>query len=809
MPNFYTYTSSYNKENGHEEQVPCTVTVIFCDRDSIEKANLQSEIKRFYESNYQTDQIFVIGGQYIEGALQKLFVHDQLETFKDIPKLQREHLADSLFLFTFDKDGKLESSNKPGVIGKEVTDFIIQEGLINIFKIRGGLIEAKGSAHHFVFPSGKHCNKFLRTGNVLLHSCEIYFIAFTLLSRYKEEFHREVYCDTSSINTLAFALLELKRKLVDYDLRIIPVESFSSYSGIFSKSTRFFENSLILISSSTSGNILEKITKHHGNIEIENVIILYFLGSKTDYIKNKSNIICNLTKSISNPKGLQYYDTYTERDCFYCKSGSYAVEVKGDVFLLEKPKINRIILKLTDAPKRLSVFLQQFKSSEITNNNVFKVNYKETPELGNKYEVYLDMHHVLCKIEEANNNQYKNYKNRLFNYINQYIPSNAKYFITLPDEGSVKLAEIIINRIKSNYAAGKLPEVVKFDNVSEKIKDVTAEGAVVIIGSCIANGKNLLYLSRTLRPFDKLRLVYFIGLTRPINEEYLNSLKINLKQGTYGKESNTFVEVENFYCNKDSRDTSWLKEKDFIRDLIDTIEDQGFPSVISYLNTRINIIDNSLSKRIKGLANSLFYPNTKEEELALRKGFAFFNFSDYTTDVSQADVYFAISSVINQLRNCQNYEHCLRQTEFVRNIIDPNNFNRYNDGIIQACILRSAYASELSYHIDEELSNDMKSILAKIIEQHQTSQGEGLIEFLYAISIGKLTLKKEHFLELSIKLNSITDNELVNAFHYHIKKNIIYDKPTLYEQIESLQKEVAELKAANGFKPREPVESKS
>lgn len=800
MPNFYIYTSKYYKENGHDEKMPCSVTVIFCDRDSIEKASLQSEIKKFYESNYQTDEICVIGGEYSDALLTKLFITDQLDTFKDIPKIQRGHLKESLYLFTFDKDGNLDCSNSPGVITKETTDLIINDGLVHIFKERGGLIEAKGDAHHFVFPSGKHCNKFLRTGNILLHSSEMYFIAFTLLSKYKEEQHRQIYCDTSSINTLAFALLELKRKLVGGGFRIIPVESFSSYKGIFSKSIRFFENSLILISSSTSGNIIEKITKHHTNIDIANLVVLYFLGSNSDYLKNKANILCNLTKSSTNPLGLQYYDTYSDRDCVYCKKGSYAVEVKGDVFLLEKPKINRITIKVTDAPKKLSAFVRQFKSTNINENNVLKTNYKETRITSSKYEVYFDMHHVLCKIEDPKNKLYKDYKQRLFNFINQYIPSNTKYFITLPDEGSIKLAEIITNHIKSNYADGKLPETVKFDDVAEKIKDVTTEGAVVILGSCISNGKNLLYLSRTLRPFDKLRLVYFIGLARTNTEEYLNSLKTNLKQGAYGKESNSFVEVENLFCNKDSKGTSWLKEKDFIADLLDTIEEEKLPVATAFFKDRIELIDESVSTRQKGLANSLFYPNTQAIALELRKGFAFFNFPDYTDDVSQADIYFTINTVITNLRNCDDYEHCLRQTEFVRNIIDPHNFNRYNDGIIQACILRSAYPSELSYHIDEELSSDMKAILEKIIEQHKTPQGEGLLEFLYAVSTEKLTLKKEHLFELSTKLDSITDNELVKALNFHIKKNILDDKPTLQEQIEVLRKEIEDLKAAYEIK---------
>jgi len=87
MPNFFIYPSSYNKENEQGELVPCAVTVIFCDRDTIEVGNLQNEIKRFYEENYQTEEIFVIGGQYCKSLLHDVFIIGQSTTFKEIPKL--------------------------------------------------------------------------------------------------------------------------------------------------------------------------------------------------------------------------------------------------------------------------------------------------------------------------------------------------------------------------------------------------------------------------------------------------------------------------------------------------------------------------------------------------------------------------------------------------------------------------------------------------------------------------------------------------------------------------------------------------
>lgn len=316
----------------------------------------------------------------------------------------------------------------------------------------------------------------------------------------------------------------------------------------------------------------------------------------------------------------------------------------------------------------------------------------------------------------------------------------------------------------------------------------------MIIGSCISNGKNLLYLSRTLRPFEKLRLVYFIGLTRSENLDYLNFLKSNLKQGLYGKETNSFIEVENFFMTKDSKNTSWVNEKDFLADVTYFIEDKNMPMAKRFFSTRIELINNSQGTLEKGLANNLFYPNTSDEQLFLRKGFAFFNFPNYVSDVSQADVYFTISSVLNNLRNVDDHTHCLKQSEYVRNVIDPGNFNRFNDGIIQASILRSAKASELSYNIDENLSSKMKSILDKIIDEHRSPQGEALLEFLYALATKKLILKKEHLFELTKKLDEIRNVPLIETFNFVIKNYVLVNRVSLLDQIDSLQKENRRLK---------------
>ena len=771
MNNFYIYKFDYKVKSKIE-----SATVIFCDRDEINEDVLRSEIKRFYEANYQTDKIFILGPDYLELKLTDIFITNFNTTFKGIPKRQETSLIEGLNIVCYDKIGNIVNTTG---LPKEFLSKFLNEGLQQIFIKRGGLVTAEGS-HHFVFPSRKHCDRFLRTGNVLLYSSEIYFIAYALLKHYDEARHAQIYCDTSSINSLAFDLVELIYLILPSDNQNqIPIESFSSYDGLYKNPVPYTTNALLLISASTSANILSYILDRHSMIDRDNILILFFLGEENKFANIKDQVICNLTQSDHNLNGVPLYDTYKDGDCELCREGSYPVEVSGDVFLLEKPHVNKILLGTKDPENNLSEFVYQFKS--LTNaDNVFKVNYKESTSF--KYEIYIDFYEILKGLKS--HKRYDNYKIKLHSYINQYIPSNTRYIITLNDKASEDLGNYVLDYIKDNYAVGKAPIVVRQDYMVKTIVE-TEEGSIVIVGSCISNGKNLLYISRALRKFPKLKIIYFIGISRTKNAKYLAQLKSNLKQGTYGLETNSFIEVETIYCNNDSKDTSWLIELSFLSKFIDHLKDLNNPPqlTLEHLEGRKLIIQQSMGDSNRGLANKLFYPrsiNGTFEELKLQKNFAFFNFTDYVDDVTQADVYFTISNIINTLRNNdlklgkdKKPIKSLRQSAFVRNLIDPANFDRFNDGIIQASILRSACAEELSYHIDSELSQIMFGTLQTLIKYHEQDQGEALLEFLYAIAIKKLSLKLTYITEMLILIRANCKEEILLVFGDYIEYKLI------------------------------------
>ncbi|HEY9048126.1 MAG TPA: hypothetical protein VIN08_19600 [Ohtaekwangia sp.] len=775
MNNHYIYKFTYiEKEQGVEKVV--SATVIFCDRDEINPITLSVAIKTFYEQNSQTDKVFVIARNSLELELKKIFVENLDKTFKGIPKRQETHLLDNLYLLVFNQKGNIELvHSKPKKIPNGFQKNYLNEGLQNIFIKRGGLVSSSGSSHHYVFPSGKHCDKFLRTGNVLLVSSEIYFIAYALLRHFEYNQHSQIYCDTSSINSIAFALADLVNRFQDEKTRRqIPIESFSSYEGLYKNEISYKNNALLLISASTSANIVSYILDNHKEIDRSNIIVLYYLGEVRNYSNIKDKVICNLTQSKNNLNGIQFYQTFKSENCEFCQKGSFPVEVKGDSFLLEQPKINRILLGVKDPEKYLSKFVEQFKSKK-RKNTVLKAHYKEKNT--NKYEVYIDYYELLDGVRKS---RYSDYRNKLNAYVNQYVPSTTKYIVHLEDNSSEELADYIIDKIGNNYLTRKKPTKLSQDNLGKIPKE--SEGAILVVGSCISNGKNLLYISRALRNYGNFRVVYFIGITRTKNKEYLDSLKKNLKQGTYGAESSSFIEVESIFCENNSKNSSWLKEIEFIKEFIDFLADH-MPSASRetqrFLKQRKAVLELGAGDKNRGLSQELFYPRVlddKYHQLEIRKNFAFFDFDDYVEDVTQSDIYFTISNIINGLRNTDRSDRNLKQTVYVRNIIEPGNFNRFNDGIIQASILRASKAEELIYSINPDLSSEMYGVLETIIKYYEEEQGEALLEFLYAIAIKKLSLKKGDLLKVLNLLDEKCKGEMFTCFSNFIRQNVFKGK---------------------------------
>ncbi|WP_126970227.1 hypothetical protein [Gynurincola endophyticus] len=752
----------YQYEDVISSKVNLKVTVLFVHQTKIGSLNaLAQELNSFFQEHSITDKLVVLVPEYLDVTSLEFFISGRDITFQRVPGKSADYFDKCLMIYQYDAEGNftLFQGDKPENESKFIAH-LLRCGSTVIFKNNGGLVESTPD-HHFVFPSNKHCSKFIRTGNVLINQSEIFFLAVQLLKHTKDR--NIIYCDTSSINVLPYSVFELRRRFKqDFDCPV--VYSFESYD-VFEKSKDSFPpESLILISSSTSGNIIDRILKEK-RAEKEQIQVIYFLGSNDKFLNHGANIICNLTKDKYFLLGEEEFKTYNTSDnpvCTLCLNHSRPINILGDVFLTVQPKIERHLLTIKPEyfAKSIGIFAEHYKSG-LPNEGVIKVYYKDNvPDIN--YEVYFDIVYLL-----KNLTKFKRFNEALNRHIDKYIPANTKYLLHLPDIGSEELAKHILTKIPSSIK----PELIKLDtNFTSKIKE--ASGTVVIVASCITTGKKLLQISRLMRKMEKLNLVYFVGIYRPVNEKFSTDLINDLKKGKDKSDERPFVAVETVYCSIQQTETSWELEKVFLEEFIGSIDEDKEPEIYNYINARLAIlIDN---KRLRGFSDGVFLKTVKGEDLKLRKNFAFWTSFDYKeNEIAQSEVYFTISTIISNLEQKQiNLHPSLKQTNYVRNMLSPRNFHRFNDGIIQASLLRSGKTEYFAYDLDSELSLQMKEFLLSIIDKYNSADGEALIEFLLAIGIKRLKMRKEDLQEVLNKAIGCSDT-IMSRFSKYIHQKTL------------------------------------
>ncbi len=736
------------------------VTVLFVHQTKIGSQNeLAQELNNFFQEYSITDKLVVLVPKYLDASSLEFFKSGREITFQRVPGKSADYFDKCLMIYEYDSDGRftLIEGKKPKHESKFISH-LLRSGSTVIFKNNGGLVESTPD-HHFVFPSNKHCSKFIRTGNVLINQSEIFFLAVQLLKHTKDR--NIIYCDTSSINVLPYSVFELRRRFkIEFDCPI--VHSFESYD-VFEKSTDSFSpESLVLISSSTSGNIIDRLLKEK-RADKEQIQVVYFLGPNDKFLNHSANIICNLTKDSDFQLGEEEFETYNNpEDCKLCKNHSRPINIRGDVFLTVQPKVERHLLTIKPEyfAKSIATFAEHYKSG-LPNEGVIKVYYKDNFPDAN-YEVYFDIVYLL-----KNLTKFTRFDEALNRHIDKYIPANTKYLLHLPDIGSEELAKHILTKIPSSIK----PELIKLD--SDFTSKITEEsGTVVIVASCITTGKKLLQISRLMRNMEKLNLVYFIGIYRPVNDKFSSDLISDLKKGKDKSDERPFVAVETIYCSIQQTESSWELEKIFFEDFIGSLDEDKESEVYSYVNERLEILRDN--KKFRGFSNDVFLKTVGNQDLCLRKNFAFWTSFEYKeNEIAQSEVYFTISTIISNLEQKQINSHpSLKQTNYVRNMLSPRNFHRFNDGIIQASLLRSGKTEYFAYDLDSELSLQMKEFLLSIIDKYNSADGEALMEFLLAIGIRRLKMRKEDLKEVLNKAIGCSD-KIVSRFSEYIHQTTL------------------------------------
>jgi hypothetical protein len=679
-----------------------SIVVYFSDKPDLDE--LIKGIKADIEKNPIYKDVYVICLDVFSSNLKDILTNSSFK--KEFYSLIGS-IEDNLISLVFTKDGSLKWLSNKKDVNDKLKETVVQSGALELFKIRCGVISSSEN-YHFLKPSGDHCDKFIRSSNLLVSGVEVSFLAVALLPYIKPNIKR-IYVDTSSISYLIAVAIQLS----ELDLKVVPIiESFESYSA-FNKAFDFVEDedSLVFISATTSGSLTKKLLKEHCFAKHQ-IITLFYVG-----LPNNQIGLFNVADAI--PGGII---SVKPEACKMCQRGAKIINISGDQFLPETPSHELLMIRKTDQSKKREEFLEEFAAKGFLNWNQFS-----SPMDGLREHFYFSIDSLIGA------NSVDSFNKDLDKKIKKYVSRHTNVLLTVGDTDSKSLAYKIKDVIGGN---------VKVHHFSDDLdKKMESWGSVMVVAGAITSGRKLLSVSRKLRSLKPdASVTYFIGVSKLPTAETEEQLKKDLAQG-----GNELVILRRFPLPrvKEYSKTAWDLEDMFWRQFDDQDPFGNFelnPSEV--LNNRYAIFKEGAYDK-----NNLFLLTPMKQMLKLRQTFVFWSDLNLNAEnASQADVYWTVQAVLHDLRN-QSHDKGLSSV-YHSTLISPACFDRYNDGVIQASFLRAAKPVELNFAIDPDSSRLMTDIILSIVSNWGNAQGEASLEFLLALSTDRLRVCAQHLKEI-------------------------------------------------------------
>lgn len=602
-------------------------------------------------------------------------------------------------------------------------------GCYNIFEEGHGILDASQN-HHYILQNDFHSDKFIRTANILTQSTYIEFIALFLLDFLNED-DRNVYVDTSGISSVIYAVAKLKNIFSDY---VNPnIVSFNSYIGL--NNIVLDDTSKFIISASTSGNLNNELIKRGVNSNA--VVILFYLNKELSNV----NVLCNLSEfTVFDNQKYKHFKIEKRTDCQFCKTLSYPIRIIGEQFLPEELKVDVFMFDLRDRPQWMVKFINvHFQKN---NEEVIKCYYKDNSNDIIR-DIYIDFERVLKKHNTL----------KLERFLSTKLPHKIDVIIYYKDSGSMYLRD----RVYEEYDKSTKILVIEESDIITNMTELIGKN-ILVVSSTITNGRRLVETSLKLRNCRGKGICYFIGMSRTPDEATIETTRKYIGyDNKHGKDVNPLRIAESIYLSDSLKNytfsetpiSSWEAEKQ----LLCTIDENFFQDRITSLNNTI------------GLSNNLYWGDDKNKLLQLRANFAFFSGTTCEAEnTTQAQLFFIINTVLHNVR--QDKGRKIFQSAFHRYVISPEMFICFNDGIIQASILRSANPVELNYNLqghNAKIGTEMINVINYIFSNFSNKTGEATIEFLIAIASNRLQLiAKQLEKSIVLLLKEVEVSDVVN-----------------------------------------------
>lgn len=667
------------------------------------------------------EAIHVIAGGHRTDTLQEVFDHKLahgLRTGYDL----------SLTTHSFGPDGTLQGVANASTIALQ------RVWLTQLFQVRGGLLSTNRSVH-YVKPSEKHTDQFLRASNVLQLEAEVELIAWSCL-RFLPSDTAFVYTDTAGINIVGASIRALQRDLAG-EPRTFAIDSFNSYRGL-KDFNGIQAHSFWLISATTSGGLAKQIQETTG-ADPKRILTLFGLGVESD------QVVCLLDlDEVRNPQGLlpvRSFDPSAEV-CTLCAQGSSPIRLGDEQFLPRTTMVEPVLPGSRHLPKFLIDRLRRFMGRGVT-----RAHFDAEPSAASQTDIFFDLQplaeNVSTKLLDRAPYANPALEDRLAERIRQSAPADTTHVVHPAEPASEALAQLVQAFLHQN-GSRTVVTVSARDLTSEHGLDASA--TVMVVASVMATGMSIVDLSRRLRQCKVQRIVYLVWLDRTPSERTSQQIQSHVRMGNYDVH---VLERLPLPVHAPAVGSAWARE----RELLLKIQDDAPIDFAPTLQARLNHLDDAKSNKVRGLKDGLFWPDADQSPLALSDGFVFLPRDIEPSEVSQADIFLVVCLLLHRMRT-NGAEPPLAQHALLRRVLDVGTFYRFNDAILQAAFLRASEPGELDYMSNEQESMAMALFLERVFTKDTTGLGRAAPEFALALATGHIRLVRSHLRQLLEKVDA-------------------------------------------------------
>lgn len=634
---------------------------------------------------------------------------------------------------------------------ESILHLIIREGLLSLVESRKDKVILKSPPGTiFKKPSGDVYKEFIRASDIAVGSSENHFVAFCLLSkRPRNIFIRNIWTDTSGISSFISSLVFYLKKFHADDEVCIRYNSFQSYGGYEECEPANKKDVWVIISASSSNSLGRKIFSCWPGLLHEQILtVLSYvdeeLNTENIPVSQGDSILCNISEysGVCSNIGDIFYDM--------------PVRIEGENFTVQIEPPNSVVLRKPHSPISINKFIRPV--AEYETFECFRIVKNRTRPIYFNFIQYFNF---------LNGNEKK--KNELCNWIlngfGWYAPFDIKYIIyDESDQQSKSFYDFITASLSADRGLSKkFAGLIRVD-LNQVVSKIKNDGSVVIISPVISSGRQFLKINRDLRIVSHEKQRVFISLFsifRSKNDYDLFSKSLIL--GPSGMKYQ-FLNYSSVFVGNDFQRMSWKNELDVV---------ESFTSDI-FLNRARKLRNESV-----GINGEIGFSLNEDKPLQFDIGFAFWD-GGYSQDkVNHCSVYLTISCILQNLRDTpfsQNNKESLFKHVYQHSVLAPENFSRFNDGLLQSCLWRAADYSEVDYSETQELSNDFVDILVRLSEELLDGKFNALGDLLIGIAIKKIKIHSDSLVTLLSLLNKKLKEfpaiiELLYYIEVHVKKN--------------------------------------